>query len=87
MGTCAACVDRLGYVCVNEVHEHAVHLLECPLYSDARNMLGTLPSDWADNTIRAFFNKIEGQDWFKLAAFLLRCRRIKTDAMDTMPGR
>ena len=64
-----------------------MHLLECPLYSDARNMLGTLPSDWADNTIRAFFNKIEGQDWFKLAAFLLRCRRIKTDAMDTMPGR
>ena len=40
-----------------------LHLFECPLYTDARtNMLGTLPALSSDTTIKAFFNKDNGQD-------------------------
>ena len=75
-------VDR----CCHQCHtiEDELHLFECPMYSDARtSMLGTVPALQSDTTIKAFFNKTEGQDWLKLAAFLACCRRIKSLAVGT----
>ena len=64
--------------------EDELHLFECPLYTDARtSMLGTLPALSSDTTIKAFFNKDNGQDWLNFAAFLVCCRRTKTLATDT----
>ena len=65
--------------------EDELHLFECPLYSEARTVLGVgLPHALSDSTIKASFNRFEGRDWTKLAAFLVRCRQLKADAVDNL---
>jgi hypothetical protein len=58
--------------------EDELHLLTCPLYSDARtSILGTLPTVQSDTCIKAFFNKTGAHDWLKFAAFLAHCKWTK----------
>ena len=68
--------------------EDELHLFECPSYLEARVALGAeLPHALSDNTIKALFNWSAGRDWTKLAAFLVRCRQLKTNAVDANLGR
>lgn len=75
-------VSRRNRVCSScTTVEDELHVLECPLYADARTALGQLPHTWSDASIKAFYNKTSGSDWRSLAYFLASCRRTKMNIL------
>jgi hypothetical protein len=67
---CLHCMDKV---------EDELHLLECPLYAQARataGLEGRPDGGWTDEGVRQAFTCTTAESWQKLASFLQHCRRM-----------